>query len=223
MKKFALLLPLALIAAALALSACGGGGSSPSGGNSSIVSSTPSTGTADISSSNGSASDEAAIEETMVKVSTTKDPSKCTELQTPKYNEEGGRVSAAEGLHLCESANEVSQAPANSVDVLGIDVEGEKASVEAAFKGSTLNGQTLGFELVKEAGKWKLNQFLSFVHYDAKAAGEGVEERLENIGSSTKVVKCMGSSYAEFSQREAEEVSMEGNIEPIEELLSRCG
>jgi hypothetical protein len=213
-----LMLPLALLVAALALSACGGGGSSSSG--SSTSGSTESSGSEE--SSGGSPADEAAIEETIRKASTTNAPTKCTELQTEHFNEEGGRLTATQGLIACEQVNEEGSAPANKVEVTSIDMEGNKATAEAALEGSTLNGQTLEIELVKEGGKWKMNQFVGFKHYDATAVAEGIEQRLKGSHVPGKVVKCVGAGYAKFSQEEAEEISLQGNLEPVEELLKSC-
>jgi hypothetical protein len=228
-KKSPFLLLLALAVAAVALSACGGGGGSSSSGDgskaasasSSWSSTTANTSSGGASVSNGG-SDEAAIEETLTKAVTTNDPAKCTELQTPHYNEETGTFTAAEGLEVCEKANETEQPPAEGVELTSLTVEGEKATVEAAFEGSTLNGQTVALEMIKEAGQWKLNQFLLFIGYNPQAAAEGIEERLAKAGEPAQLVKCMGEGYAGLSQQVAEEVSMESNIAPLEALLQNC-
>jgi hypothetical protein len=220
------MLPVALLALALALTACGGGGSSSSGSGSSESTSTASTESGSTASGEGSSAsdsgDEAAIAATIEKASTSADPSKCTELQTTKFNEEGGRLNATQGQIACEKVAAEGSPPANGAKVVNIDVEGETAQAEATLEGASMNGQTLEIELVKEGGKWKMNQFLGFNDYEPKAVAEGVEERLKESGAPAKIVKCMGAGYAKFSQEQSEEISIEGNLEPVEELLRTC-
>jgi hypothetical protein len=200
-KRTLLLLSLLLVAA-LALSACGGGGSSSSGGD----------------------EDEGAIVAAIEKSATTSDPSKCTELQTQKFNEQEKGASGAEATEICEEEAEQQQSPAKSVDVSNVKVDGETATAEAAIGGSALNGQTVELELVKEEGDWKLNQFLQFTKFDAKDLGAALEEELEEAEEevSPELSKCIGAGASKLSQKEAEEVAFEGNLGIIESIASNC-
>lgn len=196
MKKSLLLLPVALLMAALALSACGGGGSSSSGSG-----------------------DEAAIETAIQSDATSTKPSKCTEFVTVKFNESQTGVSGAKATKACEEEVEEFEEPAESVDVSEINVEGETATAEAEVHGSSLNSQKVEIELVKESGEWKLNQFLAFTKFDAKALGEGLETGLENQGGlEPTTIKCLSEGVSGLSQAEAEEVAFEANLGPLEEL-----
>ncbi|HTR75309.1 MAG TPA: hypothetical protein VMH33_08645 [Solirubrobacterales bacterium] len=200
MKKSLLILPLVLLASALALAACGGGGSSSSGSG-----------------------EEAAIEETIEKSATTSDPSKCTELQTQAFNEQEKGVSGEEATEVCEEAAEEKETVAEGVSVSNVSVEGEKATADAEVEGSGLNGQTVELELVEEEGQWKLNQFLGFASYDSEALAAALEEELEGEeGVSSSEIKCLGEGFSEMSQEEAESVAFEANIEVVEELLESC-
>ncbi len=200
MKNSLLILPLVLIASAPALTACGGG-----------------------SSSSGGSGDEAAIEEAVEKSATTTDPSKCTEFQTEEFNEQDQAVSGKEALKACEESAKAAESPAESVDVSNIKIEGETATAEAAISGSALNGQSVEIELTQEAGNWKLNQFLGFAKFDGKALGEGLEEELEGQeGVSASLAKCVSEGFANLSQKEAESMAFEGNVEAVEELAKSC-
>jgi predicted small secreted protein len=200
LKKTLLILPLVLIAAALALSACGGGSSSSGGGD-----------------------DETAIAEAIEKSATSSDPSKCTEFQTEEFNEQDQAVSGKKALKACEESAEESESPAESVDVSNIKVDGETATADAAVSGSALNGQSVEIEMADEAGQWKLNKFLGFAKFDAKALSEGLEEQFEGQeGISPALAKCVTEGFAEVSQEEAESMAFEGNTEAIEELAEGC-
>jgi hypothetical protein len=200
-KKSILVLPFALLAAALALSACGGGGSSSSGSSTTAAKSP----------------DETAIEKTIQSDATSTSPSKCTKYVTQEANEQQSGASGAEATEACEA--EAGEGPAESVAVSNIDVEGESATAEAAVKGSALNGQSLELELVKEGGDWKINQFLSFTKFDPKALGDSIEAELEETGEvAAPEVKCFAEGVSGMSQGEAEEIAFEGNLKPLEEL-----
>jgi hypothetical protein len=200
-KKSLLLLPLVLIASALALAACGGGGSSSGGGEA-----------------------ETAITEVIEKSVTSTEPSKCTEFQTQEFNEQDQNVEGAEALSSCEeTVEEESEAPAESVDVSNINVEGESATAEAAVKGSALNGQTVELEMVEEEGSWKLNQFLSFTKFDGGALAEGLQAEFEREGEvEPELAECVSEAVGNAPQAQVEELAFEGKVEVIEEIAEGC-
>ncbi len=145
-------------------------------------------------------------------------PSKCTELQTLKFNEQE-KGSGPKATELCEKEAAEHEEPAESVNVSNVEVEGGTATAEAAIEGSALNGQTVELELVEEGGKWKLNQFLGFASYDGEALAEGVEKGLEKQGGlPASEVKCFADGVRGMSEEEAEEVAFEGNVEVLEAL-----
>jgi hypothetical protein len=199
-KRSLLFLSLVLIAA-LALAACGGGGSSTSSGD-----------------------EEGAIAEAIEQSATSNDPSKCTELQTEKFNEQEKGTSGDEATEICEEETEGNESPAKSVDVSKVKVKGEKATAEAAIGGSALNGQTVEIELVKEDGDWKLNQFLQFTKFNAKDLGAALEEEFEEAEEdvSPELAKCISAGVGKLSQKEAEAVAFEGKLEVIEAIAGNC-
>jgi len=201
MKKSLVLLPLVLIASALALAACGGGGSSSGGG--------------------GEA--EAAIEETIKESASSTDPSKCTELQTQAFNEQETASKGKEATENCESEAESGETEATKVSVSEVTVNGSKATAVAEIDGTALSGQGVELELVEEGGNWKMNQFMGFANYDSKALAEAVEKELEGQeGVSASLARCVSAGVAEFSQQEAEAVAFKGETEAIEKLAGGC-
>jgi ABC-type glycerol-3-phosphate transport system substrate-binding protein len=194
-KKKLLVLPLALLVAALGLAACGGGSSSSSG-------------------------DEASIETAIEEAATSTDPAACTEFQTKAFIE----VEDAEGgVAECEEIAKAGESVAESVDVSNVEIEGETATAEAAITGSALNGQTIEVEAAKEGGDWKLNAIVGLAKYDAEALGEGIEGRLSGAeGVSPELAACVGESVSELSQEEAEEFVVEDRQEVLEEAAQEC-
>jgi hypothetical protein len=199
-KKSLLILPIALIAMAMALTACGGGGSSSSGGG-----------------------DETAIEEAIETSATSTDPSKCSEVQTEAFNEAETGESGAKSLKACEEQAKEESEPAESVTVSEISENGDSATAEVKIKGGSLNGQSLELELAKEGGDWKLNEFLGFTTYDAAGIASTLEEQLaKEEGISPSLAKCIAEGSEGMSQEEAEALIFEKNNEGIEEIARDC-
>jgi hypothetical protein len=200
MKRRLLLLPVLSILTALALSACGGGGSSTSGGD-----------------------EEGAIVAAVEKSATTSDPSKCTELQTQKFNEQEKAASGKEATEICEEEAEGQKSSAKSVDVSNVTIDGETATAEAAIGGSALDGQTVELELVKENGDWKLNQFLKFTKFNAKRLAKSFEkEALASEEITKELATCISAGIGKLEQKEAEAVAFEGDLTIIESIAGSC-
>lgn len=199
MKKSLLMLPIALIAMAMALTACGGGSSSSGGG------------------------EEAAIEEAIKTSATSTDPSKCSEVQTEAFNEtETGKTGKA-SLAACEEEVEAESEPAESVTVSDISENGDTATAEVEVDGGSLGGQAIEVEATKEDGNWKLNEFLGFTDYDAAGIAAALEEKLaEEEGVTATLAKCVAEGIEEMSQGEAEALVFEKNLEGVEEIANAC-
>ncbi len=197
MNKKLLVLPLALLLAALGLAACGG------------------------SSSSSSSGDEASIEAAIEESATSTDPSICTEFQTEALNKREHPEGNA--LSECEEATEEGGGAAESVDISKVEVNGEAATADVAITGGALNGQSVEVELAKEGGDWKLNEFAAFTKYDGSALAEFLEGKLaEEEGISPELAKCVSAGVTGMSQQEAEAMVFEKNLEPLEEAAQEC-
>jgi hypothetical protein len=198
-KKSLLILPLVLLASALALTACGGGSSSSGGG------------------------EEAAIEEAIETAATSSDPSKCTEVQTENFNEtESGKTGEA-ALKACEEEVENGGEQAESVTVSNIEIEGEGAAAIVEVEGSPLNGQVIGVALEKEEGDWKLDAFMGFVKYNGAEIASAIEKGLtEEGGENAELAPCIAEGVEEMSEEEAEAMVFEKSQEGLEEIVTAC-
>jgi hypothetical protein len=194
------MLPIALIALAMALTACGGGSSSSGGGG-----------------------DETAIEEAIETSATSSDPSKCSEVQTETFNEAETGVSGKGAMEACEKEAEANEDPAESVSVSKVEVNGESATAQVEVEGGTLNGQGVEIELAKEGGDWKLNEFLALTNFEGAEFAEAVEEKLgEEEGVSASLAKCVAEGLAEMSKPDAEAMIFEKSTEGVEEIAQGC-
>jgi hypothetical protein len=202
-KKSLLMLPIALIAMAMALTACGGGSSS---------------------SSSSGGDEDAAIEEAIETSATSSDPSKCSEVQTAAFNETESGKSGEAALKACEEETEDdSGAAAESVSVSSIEIEGEEAAAEVALEGGALGGQSIAVGLEKEDGDWKLDSLIGFTKYDPAPIAEALEGQLaEEEGITPEVATCISEGVAEMSKGEAEAMVFEKSNEGVEEIAAAC-
>jgi len=194
LKKRHLLLPCLLIFSALALVACGGG-----------------------------SSDESEIEEAIETSATTGDPSNCTKLETANFVEQSTSESGKAAIKACEEeAKKDPESRAESVEVTEVEVDGSKATANAAISGGSLDSQTVSIALVEEDG-WKLDELTGFVKLDQGALAQVFETQLEKSGElNSKQTSCIVEGIEEMPQAEIEEVILSGNSTPIEELAEGC-
>jgi hypothetical protein len=203
LKKSLSILPLVLLAAALALSACGGGGSS---------------------SSSSSGGEDAAIEKAIETSATSSDPSKCSEVQTQSFNEKETSTTGEESLEACEErVPEEEGELAESVTVSKVEIEGEEGAAAVAVEGGSLGGQTIAAGLLKERGDWKVDSFFAFIKYDPASLAEALEETLgEQEGVSPELAACVAEGVEEMTEEEAELLVFEKENEGFEEILAAC-
>ncbi len=195
MKKRLLILPCLLVVAALALSACGGGGSS----------------------------DESQIEEVIETSATSTSPSDCTKYQTLKFDEQGADVEGKAAIKACEEEAEEPEGQAKSVEVSNVEVNGSKASAEAAVSGGSLDGQTVEIDLAKQGDQWKLDELAGFAKLDQPKLVEALTKEFEKGGEvEESIATCIEEGFEEASKPEVEELLLGGSSKPIEELAEGC-
>jgi hypothetical protein len=196
LKKRHLLLPCLLIVSALALVACGSSGSSA----------------------------ESEIEEAIETSATSGDPAKCTKVETANFAEQSTSESGKEAISACEEeAKKDPESRAKSVEVSEVEVNGSKATANAAVSGGNFDGQTVSIALVEEEGVWKLDELTGFAKFDQGAIAQVFETQLEKSGElNSKQTSCIVEGIEEMPQAEIEEVILSGESTSIEELAEGC-
>jgi hypothetical protein len=190
-----LLLPCLLIASALAFSACGGG-----------------------------SSDTSQIEEAIEASATSTDPGECTKFETQQFVEQGAEESGKAALKECEKNATESTGKAKSVVVSKVEVDGSKATANAAVVGGGFDGQTVEIALVKEGDQWKLNEITGFAKLDKTKVAEIFKREFAKPSSevSESLGTCVVEGLEEASQSEIEALVLEDSSAPIEELAEAC-
>lgn len=192
------LLPCLLIVSALALAACGGSGG-------------------------GGSSDEEQIEEAITMSATTTDPANCAKLETEAFVEQSSKESGKAAYKTCEKEAKDATNNADSVAVSEVEVEGSKATADAAITGGGFDGQTVTIALVEEGGQWKLDQITGFAKLDTAALARTFKTQIEASGELTpEQTACIVGGIEEASQAEVEEFLLSGSSTPFVELAESC-
>jgi hypothetical protein len=192
--KRRLVLPCLLIVSALALVACGGGNS-----------------------------DESEIEEAVEVSATSKDPADCKKLSTQNFMEQTTRSEGAEAVKGCEQ-NATDGVGAKSVKVSEVEVDGSKATADAALTGGSFDGQSLKIALVKEGDQWKLDELAGFAKFDEAKVIEILESQFNepSSGVSKSQASCIVESFEEAPEAELEEALLSGATKGFEEIAEGC-
>lgn len=194
-KLHLLLLPALLLALTVGLAACGGGGES----------------------------DEDKITSTIETAATSTDPAVCDETQTLKFMEQTTSGAGKEAEKECEEEAKSGESNPESVNVSKVEVNGEKATADAEFKGGNFNEQTLEVALVDEGGEWKLDEFVGFAKFDPAVFVEVLAKQLENEPSiKPAMASCIVEGISEFSKSELEALVVENNTQAITEVAESC-
>jgi hypothetical protein len=189
------MLPLALLALALGLAACGG----------------------------SDESDEDKVVDVIETSVTSTDPADCKELATQAFLEQTEFEQGPEAVESCEEeAKDTSNDP-DSVDVSKVEVDGSGATADVAFTGGSFDGQTLSVALVEEDGDWKMDEVTAFTELDQEKLATSFEEAFEEDESfEPQVVSCFGEVLRELDKSQVEEVAIGGSSDPIVEIIEGC-
>jgi hypothetical protein len=109
-------------------------------------------------------------------VLTERSPGACRQLETQHYVEQTRHETGTAAVKLCERT--VVEAPHERGKVSEVEVHGLSATAKADIKGGAIDGQTILVALVKDAGRWKLDEIVRFIDLDRPRVLNGVEESL---------------------------------------------
>ncbi|HXQ88870.1 MAG TPA: hypothetical protein VN733_04455 [Solirubrobacterales bacterium] len=194
MRKLHLLLPLALLALALGLAACG-----------------------------SSESDEDKVVDVIETSATSSDPADCEALSTQAFMEQTELEEGKAAVESCEESAEDDSDNPDSVEVSEVEIDGSSATADVAFVGGNFGGQTLTVALVEEDGDWKLDEITGFAEFDQEGLADSFEEALgEDDEVDPQLAECFAEVIREVPEPKAEELIIGGSPEPIVEIIEGC-
>ena len=189
------MLPLALLALALGLAACGG----------------------------SDESDEDKIVDVIETSVASNDPADCEKYSTQAFLEQTEQSEGEEAVESCEESAKETEDDPDSVEVSNVEVEGSSATADAAFVGGGFDGQTLTVALVEEDGDWKLDEITGFAKLDKEQLATSFEEAFEGEEAfDPQVASCFGEVLRELPDSQVEEVVIGGSVDPVVEIVEGC-
>jgi hypothetical protein len=136
--------------------------------------------------------DEDQITAAIVAGATSGDPSACTEFQTLKFTEQTTSETGEAAVRQCEQ--DAADTPAEEIDVINIETDGDSATAEGAITGSFFDGQTIEVALVKEDDQWKLDKLSGFTEFDRDAFLAAFTDAIASEqGASPEALDCVTS------------------------------
>jgi hypothetical protein len=110
------------------------------------------------------------------------------------------------------------------VSVSNVEVNGSKATGDAAVTGGGLDGQSIEIALVKEGEQWKLDEVVRFTSFNPEKLAETVGAELkEHQGElSPNIASCLVEALAHASRTEAEELFLSGSTGALQKVAEKC-
>ncbi len=152
------------------------------------------------------------------------DPEVCVNRTTAAYRLQ--RWGGAEPFARATCESEAPTSAGAGVDVLAIDVDGDRATAVVSFSGDSLDGSTVRIALVHEDGYWRLDRMLGFVEFDRIGARRAYRDQLLEFGSPRSATRCVAKEEGRYSNAELGRAivnSVAGTFAPIVVRCDRRG
>jgi len=170
-----------------------------------------------------SPSDESQIEEAIETSAASSDPADCKKLSTQNFMEQTDKSSGSEAVKSCEEEAKKEEGVEKAV-VSNVEVEGSKATAEAALSGGVFDGQEVEIALVKEGEQWKLDEIARFTSFDsAKVTAFFAKEFAKPSSEISKSqASCVVKSLEGAPKAEFEEALLSPSTKGFEEIAGSC-
>jgi hypothetical protein len=165
-------------------------------------------------------SDETKIERTIATVATSSDPAYCDKLVTTRYLEQTTGAKPPFADDFCRS--EAAGPRADSTDVLGTHVDGDRATAVVGFEGGSYDGSRVVLRLVSESGQWKLDRILAFARFDRAKFDRAYRSRLLEFGAPPQSVECVLGKARRLTDAEIERAVLENSHRAFAPLAVEC-
>jgi hypothetical protein len=169
----------------------------------------------------GGESDEDRIADAIRVSATSESPSACTERVTLAFLEQTEFAQGQEAVEACREGGGTAKA----VEVDRIEVDGESATADAAFEGSSFDGQTVAVALVKDGEDWRLDRITGFREFDKSAFLDAYRVALTTPPDELRPAQagCIVGLLGRSPEEKLEKVLLSGDPKPLRALFALCG
>jgi hypothetical protein len=165
-------------------------------------------------------SDEVRVERAIEGYYLSTDPQVCEYRASDAYLEQVYGEPEPFARATCELSS--SEGVAGGVDVSGVAVDGDWATAQVRFDGSSLDGSTVKVRLVHADDYWRLDQLLAFVHFDRAAGRRAYRNALLEFGSPRTAATCVAAAERRFSDTELERILLTDPRQTFTPIVVRC-
>lgn len=171
----------------------------------------------------GGNSDSSQITDAIQTASTSTDPADCTKLQTQQFVEQTNYATGPAALQACQkNAADTTDNP-TSVDVSNVSVNGNNATANVTFHGSSLDGSTLTVALIKDGNQWKLDKITGVPTLNLDAIKRQFAQQLQAQGSiPPQVASCIQNAFSQVTADQVKQVLLNGSQGGLVSLFSGC-
>ena len=154
---------------------------------------------------------------------TSSDPADCKKFTTQQFIEQTTKSTAPKRSKTCEeqaAENEGVEAAA----VSNVEVEGSKATADAALTGGALDGQEVEIALVKDGDQWKLDELAGFTAFDPSTVTASLEREFAKPSNeiSKSQATCIIDSFKAAPEAKLEEALLSSSTDGFEEIAGGC-
>ena len=129
-------------------------------------------------------------------------------------------------MSVCEeAAADPLVEDAKEVNVSKIEVEGDRATAVASYVGSGYDGQTIRVALVERDGRWKHDELLGFVDFDAEkmVTALGREMLLQaKFSEEAELMSCVVSGLRRMDDGDLEGILLGETPELLLQIVQGC-
>lgn len=151
------------------------------------------------------------------------DAAKCTGVLTAALREEMSGKNGRNALRDCREEAVEDKHDTKAVAISHVDIEGDRATAEAAYSGGTFGGQTILLSLAERGGRWKVDQVVRIAKFDRRRFLAGAAVNIADSGeASPDQTRCTVARLGRESQGEIEAVMFHRSEAAEIELTRAC-
>jgi len=105
-----------------------------------------------------------------------------------------------------------------------VEIDGDEATADATFEGSSFDGQTLALALIDDGGTWKLDRIVAFRGFDKGAFLRAFEKTLlaPPDPATEEQAACIVRLLRRSDDDKLQDVLLGGDPKPLETLFGLC-
>lgn len=170
----------------------------------------------------GASSEADQVAQTLRTAYTSIDGSGCRQMSTQRSVEQYSQEKGHAALKLCVHDELDPANDASSVRVSDVRVNGNVATAHVLLHGTGLDGSTIEQRLIRQNGRWKVDEISGFVHFDPVGYRDHVAAQAASEGVPASGVACLRAVMAAAPIHELEATVLSSSPNAVNQLIKPC-